>query len=161
MRAPAVVLLLAAACGGTEPTVPSDAVKVPFESLNALFGTARLPSLWTEGRARFAVRDQAVWATVHQRVTGVGTAPAIDFSDRAVIFAAMGSRLSTGYDIVIDEVRKDPAGRLYIMVREIAPGSGCNILASPTSPVTAVRTINAYSTLVFVERTETDRCTVS
>lgn len=155
-------LLFAAAllaCGGEVDTlIPEDADRVPFTSLNGLFGNARITSTWTAGRSRQSLRDQAAWAAVHQQATGAATAPEIDFNDRSVLFAAMGARLSTGFDIVIDEILKDPSGRLYVRLREVVPGPGCGTQATPTSPVTAILTIRDYTSVLYVESTHTDTC---
>ncbi|HEX9895041.1 MAG TPA: protease complex subunit PrcB family protein [Gemmatimonadales bacterium] len=141
--------------------IPADTDLVPFDSLDGLFGGSRIASQWNGGQARLVLRDQAAWAEVYTQATGNPDAQTISFTDRAVFFAATGAKQSTGHDITIDEVRKDREGRLYIVVREIRPGTGCGLQATPTSPVTAIRTINVYTVVVYIERPEVDPCTVS
>ena len=149
-------------CGGsTEPEIPDDADLVPFESLNGLFGNSRIGSQWNAGQARLALRSQAEWAAVYTQATGDPDAQEISFTDRAVFFAATGVRQSTGYDISIDEIRKDSEGRLYVVVREIRPGTICGVMPVQTSPVTAIRTIREYTEVVYVERIHVDPCTVN
>lgn len=147
--------------GSTEPEIPNDADQVPFESLNGLFGDARIGSMWNAGQARRALRSQAEWAEVYTQATGDPTAQEISFTDRAVFFAATGVRQSTGYDISIDEIWKDTEGNLYVVVREIRPGTGCGVLPSQTSPVTAIRTIREYTAVVYLERVQVDPCTTN
>jgi hypothetical protein len=47
----------------------------------------------------------AAWSQIHARRTPVPALPDVDFSRDVVILAAMGARRSTGFSIVIDEVR--------------------------------------------------------
>lgn len=160
------LLLLAGtllSCNGesTGPDIPDDAEFVPFTSLNAFFGGARISSQWMGGRARLELRSQSEWGAVYTQATGDPDPTSILFDDRAVFFAATGLRQSTGYDISIDDVRKDARGQLYIVVREIRPGTGCGVLPSVTSPVTAIHTIREYTRVIYIERVQIDPCTVS
>jgi len=160
MRPSSLLLLALAGCGGgVDAVIPEDVDRVPFTSLNPLFGSARLTSQWSGGRSRQSLKDQAAWATVHMQATGQATAPTLDLASQSVLFAAMGSRLSTGFDVVIDEILKDPSGRLYVRVREVVPGPGCGTQGTPTSPVTAVLTIREYTAVTWVESVETNPCT--
>lgn len=156
-------LVLLASCGGdsTGPEIPDDAEFVPFTTLNSFFGGSRINSQWMGGTARLELRSQTEWAEVYTRATGDPDPVPILFDDRAVFFAAAGSRQSTGYDISIDDVRKDRDGRLYVVVREIRPGPGCGVLPVQTSPVTAVHTIREYTRVIYIERVQVDPCTVS
>jgi hypothetical protein len=99
----------------------------------------------------------AAWSQIHAGRTPVPALPAVDFSRDVVILAAMGTRRSTGFSIVIDEVRV-LAGTFYVRVTETSPGRNCAVGAAITAPVHAVRAPReAVSARFVVTRLET-RC---
>ena len=163
MHRPLLLLVIAAGCGGTEtvPDIPSGSQSVPFITINALFGADRITNNWTGGSSRQVARNQAEWNQLYQAVTGTSPAPAIDFTGQHAFFATTGARISTGHDIVIDEIWKDTGGRLYIVVRSVSPGTTCGGQSVTNSPVTAVLSISEYTGITWLERQSIDNCTSS
>lgn len=139
--------------------IPKDADPVPFDVLDQVFGDFRINSEWSSGPARRVVRTEAEWEALYLDVTGSAGAPAISFTDRSIIFAAMGDRQTTGYDVVFDEIWKD-GDHLFVIYREISPGPGCGIQPGPTSPVAAVRTIKDFSVVTYIIHQVIENCTV-
>lgn len=156
------ILLAATLCGCSEENgtlIPTDADPVPFDVLDQAFGEFRISSEWSSGPARRVVRTEAEWEELYLEVTGSAGAPAISFTDRSIIFAAMGDRLSTGYDVVFDEVWKD-GDHLFVVYREISPGPGCGTQPGPTSPVAAVLTIKDFAVVTYIINQVVENCTV-
>lgn len=156
------ILLALALCACSEENgivIPNDADPVPFDLLDEAFGDFRISSQWSSGPARRVVRNEAEWEELYLAVTGSAGAPAISFTDRTIIFAAMGDRQSTGYDVVFDEIWKD-GDHLFVVYREISPGPGCNIGPGPTSPVAAVLTIRDFSVVTYIIKQVIENCTV-
>ena len=157
------MFLVLAACGGSEavPDIPDGSQSVPFTTINALFGGDRIQNNWAGGASRQVARNQAEWNQLFQTVTGDTPAPAIDFNGQAVFFATTGIKISTGNDIVIDEMWKAPDGRLLIVVRSVSPGNGCSVQSVTNSPVTAVLSISEYTGITWLERQSVNNCTSS
>lgn len=156
------ILLAAALCGCSEENgtlIPTDADPVPFDVLDQAFGDFRISSAWSSGPARRVVRNQTEWEQLYLEVTGSAGAPGISFTDRSIIFAAMGSRQTTGHDLVFDEIWKD-GDHLFVIYREISPGPGCSTQPGPTSPVAAVLTIKDYSVVTYIINQVIENCTV-
>lgn len=163
MRRSLLLLMIAAACGGTEavPDIPPGSQSVPFTTLNALFGGDRIRNNWAGGSSRQVVHNQSEWNQLYQAVTGDSPAPAIDFTGQHVFFATTGVKIITGHDIVIDEMWKAPDGRLLIVVRSVSPGGACGGQSVTNSPVTAVLSISEYTGITWLERQSVDNCTSS
>lgn len=110
---------------------------------------------------RQVIRDweawKALWGEVTRNRAPKPDPPAIDFSGDMVIVAAMGRRSTGGYSISIDEIRRSE-GRLFAVVTEVSPGSGCMTTQAFTAPVTAVRIPWSDEPVTFVERKETQDC---
>ena len=163
MRRALLSLGILAACSGTEilPDIPPGSQSVPFITINGLFGGERIQNSWTGGSSRQVARNQAEWNQLYQTVTGDTPAPAIDFTNQHAFFATTGVKIITGHDIIIHEMWKDRTGRLYIVVRSVTPGGGCNGQSVTNSPVTAVLSISEYTGITWLERQSIDNCTSS
>ena len=164
MRRAILVLGVLTACGSSTdaaPDIPDGSQSVPFTTLNGLFGADRIRNNWTGGSSRQVVRNQAEWNQLYQAVTGDSPAPAIDFTGQHAFFATTGVKISTGNDIVIDEMWKAPDGRDLMMVGSVSPGNGCSVQSVTNSPVTAVLSISEYTGITWLERQSVDHCTSS
>lgn len=87
----------------------------------------------------FAVRDQASWEGLWNQVTqGMYPAPAlpqIDFTKNIVVFAAAGTKSTSGYSIAITSAAETSAG-VTVDVTLTNPGSNCAVSQIVTGPVT-------------------------
>jgi hypothetical protein len=101
------------------------------------------------------VRDGTAWRDVWQRVNRpfipAPAAPAVDFAQEMIVVAALGSRPSTGYDIMIEGAEQD-SSRIEIVVRRSEPAPGCPVGAAVTQPVDMARMRADRRTVRFRER---------
>jgi hypothetical protein len=110
-------------------------------------------------RERLVIRDASVWTAFWNQVySGVSPKPSVpDLNPGEMVVAAtMGSRGSGGYAINIDAIY-DTNDQLFVVVREVSPGSTCMVTAVITAPVIAVR-LPQRTMVSFVERTATRDC---
>lgn len=107
------------------------------------------------------VRDSAAWRQLWTELTRPFVPPPplppIDFAREMVVVAALGSRPTAGYDIVIEGAARDSAG-LEVAVRRISPGAGCPVLAVVTQPVDLARVPTLAVETRFRERTVVTPC---
>ena len=110
---------------------------------------------------RFVVRDSVhwarVWDTAFARQAPVPPLPAVDFATEMVVVAALGTRPSGGYDIVIEGMASE-AGGAAVLVATTAPGDDCFTTAAITEPVVMVRVGTVAGPIRFHERAETHSC---
>lgn len=86
------------------------------------------------------------------------TAPVIDFSERVVVVAAMGTRPTGGYAIRIDRVSY-AGDTLWVEVTSVTPGAGCMTTQALTAPVAAVSVERRPNVSArFLDREETRDC---
>jgi PrcB C-terminal len=112
--------------------------------------------------SRLVVRDaatwQSAWAQVYRGTSPVPPAPSIDFSREMVIVAALGTRGSSGYDVLIDGATEADAGGAVIAIRSTSPGAGCASLTVLTQPVDIARMPIRDGAVTFVERSSVTNC---
>ena len=107
---------------------------------------------------REVIRDSAGWSKWWSRLGASSPAPpAVDFKSQMLVLVAMGSRASTGYDIIVDSVRIRDS-RLLIFVRSTEPAGDCAVGAMATQPVDVVRVTRSPLTPRFVESTHSVHC---
>jgi hypothetical protein len=84
------------------------------------------------------VRDTSswrrIWQRIHQPFIPQPALPAIDFARDMVVVAAMGTRPSGGYNVVIEGAGEDSSG-VEVFVRQSSPAAGCPLSAAFTQPV--------------------------
>ena len=152
-------LLFTTGCGvrqeAPDPEIPPTAVSVPFASLVQM----QYSSLGDE--ARMVVRTRAewvdLWASATEGVQPAEDAPGVDFGRRMVLVAAMGRRATGGFAVRIGSVFQDPE-RLYAVVTETSPGSGCLTTQAFTAPVSAISIPLSAKPVSFVRRSDTLSC---
>jgi len=140
-----VVLTLVAACAcratmaSGQPGLARD--PSPFARLAANNASFSVFSGFTDS-ARLVVRDSGAWREtwqmIHRPFIPPPPVPPIDFSREMVIVAALGTRSSEGYEVVLENVREDTAG-VEIAVRVNEPAPGCPVSAVLTQPVDLAR----------------------
>jgi hypothetical protein len=107
------------------------------------------------------VRDSATWRQLWAELTRPfippPPLPTIDFAREMIVVAALGSRPTAGYDIVIEGAARDSTG-LEVAVRRTNPGAGCPVLAVVTQPVDLARVPTLAVDTRFRERTVVTPC---
>jgi len=141
------------------PDVPDDAVAIVRDDFQDAVDGMRHFSGYDEP-ARRVIRDRETWTRVWLRVTTNASSrslPQVDFDRHMIIFAAMGSKPSTGYQIQITELYRRGED-IYAVVLEQSPGRGCVVGPAITAPVAAALVPRTSGRVHFVERTRTHRC---
>jgi hypothetical protein len=110
---------------------------------------------------RVVVRDarawEAAWRAVWSNHTPVPALPAIDFEREMVVVAALGSRRSGGYGILVDGATRTADGAEVSILKQV-PGAGCGNTAAITTPVDIARLPRVQGAVRFRERTEVREC---
>ena len=155
-RAPAVTEVPAQSTGG--PMLPVRSLGTPaFDSAVAAF---RYNS-GVDRHARLVVRSQAEWATlwaeITRNVSPVPPVPAVDFAERMVLVAAMGTRSSGGHAIAVETV-ESAGGVLRASVVERSPGARCVTTGALTQPLAAVVVPRTAGEVAWAERTAVVDC---
>lgn len=168
MRRPVLLsaLVLSAACGGAAlPSVPNDANRIEAPAAaRAAFDSAMSgisSHTGVQDRRRQVIRDAdtwaAVWAEVVTPYVPTPALPTVDFSEYMIVFVAMGTRNSGGYDIEVDAVLDDSAA-LVARVRETSPGPSCMTTQALTAPVAAKLVPRRDRVVTWAEQTSTHNC---
>jgi protease stability complex PrcB-like protein len=142
--------------GDRSESVPIDRLRDGDHAYTTYSGIANSTSV--------VVRDSAAWRHLWAELTRPFVPPPplppIDFAREMVVVAALGSRPTAGYDIVIEGAARDSAG-LEVAVRRTSPGAGCPVLAVVTQPVDLARVPTLAVDTRFRERTVVTPCTGS
>jgi hypothetical protein len=121
---------------GSELT-PLDRVSVPLTRFRAdSFSYTHSSGLNEHGYQ--VITDEAtwnqLWQEIHATTTPVPPIPGVDFSREMVVAAALGSRNTGGYDVLLAEASEE-SGRLKVQVLELSPGTTCATATVLTQPV--------------------------
>jgi hypothetical protein len=139
--------------------VPNDAVAIVGDDFeDALEGMRHFSGY--EERARRVIRDRDTWIRVWLRVTTTASSrpvPQVDFDRHMIIFAAMGTRPNTGYQIEIVQLYRRGED-VYAVVRETSPGRNCVVGQAITAPVTAALVPRTSGQVHFVEQRSVRHC---
>jgi hypothetical protein len=92
--------------------------------------------------ARVIVRDEATWRSTWSAIwsgtSPVPEVPVVDFDREMIVVAALGSRPTGGYGILVQSANVNDDG-LMITIRTIAPGPHCGTTQAFTQPVDLAR----------------------
>jgi hypothetical protein len=83
--------------------------------------------------------------------------PAIDFNREMVVAAALGTRNSAGYDVLLTEA-SEVSGRITVRVLELSPGSSCATAAVLTQPVDLATLPRTAEPVEFVATSKVREC---
>jgi hypothetical protein len=104
---------------------------------------------------RAVVRDSSAWRQLWQQINRPfippPSLPPIDFQREMVVVAALGSRPSAGFDVMIEGAAEDSSG-IEVDVRRSSPAAGCPVPAVETQPVDLARLPASARSLRFRER---------
>ena len=171
VRFGAIALAVAlGACAGADPASPPGNVVTPPGDPGTTITVVRLRSepysfAYYSGLSesdRIVVRDevtwQAMWKQVWRNAGRVPDLPAVDFSREMILVAALGTRGSGGYGILIDGATEAGADGIDVVIRSISPGTSCARTAALTQPVDIARLPLRAGKIEFTERAEVSSC---
>jgi hypothetical protein len=145
------------ACASDGPFAPRAAVELGarevFSLQNAWSGFAQPTRRLVTNEAEWA----ATWATLHANVEPKPALPEIDFGSSVLVVVAMGSRPTSGYSVIVEDVRAH-RGVFYVTVRERSPGPSCGAFQAITQPVHVVEVARQGTTARFEVQRETFAC---
>jgi hypothetical protein len=155
----AALLIATAACAEdpVTPGVPPGSVLLTAQEVFTL------KNGWSgiETPTRTVISDDAAWAAawaqIHAHATEVPPLPAIDFDNSVLVMAAMGTRPTGGYEVIIESVRAHNGG-LLVSVLERSPGSSCGTYQALTAPIHVVQVPRSGTSGTFSVRQETYSC---
>lgn len=103
---------------------------------------------------RLVIRDnatwQSVWTSIWSGTTPVPAAPNVDFAKEMVIVAALGSRPTGGYGILVDSAMMT-SSRLTVWIGTSSPGPRCVTTQAFTSPVDIARIQRIDAPVGFID----------
>jgi hypothetical protein len=110
---------------------------------------------------RTVVRDSLNWRTLWERINRPffppPPLPAIDFGREMVVVAALGTRSSAGYDVVIEGAEQSSNG-IEVALRRASPAPGCPVPAVMTQPLDLARIPASDQPVRFRERSVVVPC---
>ena len=110
---------------------------------------------------RLVIRDDAtwhsVWASIWSGTTPTPTTPNVDFTKEMVILAALGSRSTGGYGIVVDSAMMTSTG-LGVWIGTSSPGRQCITTQAFTSPVDIARIQRIDAPVDFIDVPKVIQC---
>jgi len=111
---------------------------------------------------RILIRDveswRATWAEIFQGHSSAPELPQVNFAQEMVVVAALGSRPTGGFGILIDGANEAGSDGTLIRVRTIAPGPRCGTTQAFTAPVDLARLARREGEVRFVDRAEVHTC---
>jgi protease stability complex PrcB-like protein len=148
-----------AACGGSVSEPPAG-TPIPLTRLSANPYSLTCCSAIAQSERR-VVRDNATWQTVWTE-TWRGTSPtpalpSVDFTKEMLIVAALGSRSTGGYGIVVDSALMTSSG-LTVWIGTSSPGARCITTQAFTSPVDIARVQRIDAPVGFVDVPRVVQC---
>ncbi len=137
------------ACG--QPEAPTKATPLPLARLATESRAFMIFSGYPEATTR-VVRDrdawQSAWNEIHRNLMPVPPLPDVDFSAEMIVLAAMGTRPSSGYDIVLTGASETNAV-VTVEAEARSPGPKCVTLTVLTSPLDVARIPKRPASVVF------------
>ena len=109
----------------------------------------------------FVIKDAGAWSALWQRIyatqTPVPPLPDVDFNTQMVVAAALGSKPTGGYDVLLTEAARDTGG-IVIAVRAASPGAHCFVTLALTQPVDIARLVKTGGDVRFEQTRHTVDC---
>jgi hypothetical protein len=97
----------------------------------ALYSGVRAPE-------HLVIRDAAAWSALWQNIHATADPmpplPDVDFGQEMIVAAALGTRNSGGYNVLLTQANEDSGG-VEIQVLETSPGADCFTTQALTQPI--------------------------
>lgn len=140
----AVPLLWLVACRGADvPSLDPGLINPPAVApltLTRLRTDSIAFALYSGVRApeNLVVRDAAAWSAlwqnIHATTDPMPPLPDVDFGQEMIVAAALGTRNSGGYNVLLTQANEDSGG-VEIQVLETSPGADCFTTQALTQPI--------------------------
>ncbi len=112
-------------------------------------------------RENLVVRDAAAWSAlwqnIHATTDPTPPLPDVDFSQEMIVAAALGTRNSGGYNVLLAGAIEDSEG-VQITVLETSPGADCFTTQALTQPIDLGRMERRDGSVHFVVTQHIKRC---
>lgn len=141
-----VVLAMTACSSPSSPSTPLSLTRFRAEptSFLAISGYDQPVTLVIHDRDTWV----RTWNDIHRRLSPVPALPEVDFTKEMALVAAIGSRPSSGFEVVFTGATE--AGDVVtIDVESRSPGPGCVTLTVVTTPVDLARIPRRNGAIVF------------
>lgn len=110
---------------------------------------------------RLVVRDEAtwhsVWASIWSGIMPVPATPNVDFTKEMLIVAALGSRSTGGYGILVDSAMTTNSG-LTVWIGTWSPGPRCLTTQAFSAPLDVVRLQRIDGSVGFIDIPKVVQC---
>ena len=110
---------------------------------------------------RAVVRDEAAWrgawAAIWRRHSPEPPLPQVDFDREMLVIAALGTRPTTGYGILVDSAFAEGDG-LLVRIRTVTPGPRCGTGQALTQPVDVARLTRTQGVVRFRDEPQVHDC---
>jgi hypothetical protein len=107
------------------------------------------------------IRDPAAWSAlwqrIHANVDPMPPLPEVDFSQEMIVAAALGTRATGGYNVLLTQATEDSNG-IQIHVLETSPGANCFNTQALTQPIDLGRVDRREVPVHFVVVQHDERC---
>lgn len=159
----AFAALILGACANADFLLPQPAVEgepIQIERLRAE-PYPLTPYSGLADSARIVVRDtetwRATWSAIWRTHSPEPALPNVDFSREMLVVAALGTRSSGGYSILVDSAYQHN-DHVEVVVRKISPGSRCFVTGALTQPVDVARLPRSPLPVRFREESLVHNC---
>jgi hypothetical protein len=156
MRGPQLAfaaLMAGTAFGCSSPTSPGQAAPVSIMRFGPSGRALTSFSGYSEPQ-RFVVRDSATWAmvweTIYQSVSPRPDMPPVDFTRNMVLVVALGTRPTTGWDILLDSAVLGSDG--LVVYERLSSAASNTVLPVVTRPVDVGVIPRSTGPVQFVDR---------
>jgi hypothetical protein len=154
------VVAVSASCGGSDLTQPAGTslpiVRLRSEPYSFTFYSG------LDKRARLVVRDpvtwRAIWNQIYLRQSPVPPLPQVDFSRDMIVVAALGTRSTGGYSILLVGASEAANNGVAVIVNSSSPGSKCIVTEAFTQPVDIARLPLRDGAVSFVDQSHVSDC---
>lgn len=106
---------------------------------------------------RDAAAWSALWQNIHATIDPIPPLPDVDFGQEMIVAAALGTRNSGGFNVLVTQATEDSEG-VEIQVLETSPGADCFNTQALTQPIDLGRIERRDGPVRFVVTQQIQRC---
>jgi hypothetical protein len=157
------LLALVAACGGKPGASGLTPSRAPIAHTRIGAGPAdQVVNSDFETPANLLITDAAewrsVWEKLHAGLTPLPPAPAVDFTQEAVVLVAIGQQPNGGHSVRIDSVNRAGSDSIVVRATHRIPGPDCITTQALVEPVDLARIPRPSGPVGFVVQVATYPC---
>jgi len=106
---------------------------------------------------RDAAAWSALWQNIHATTDPIPPLPDVDFGQEMIVAAALGTRTSGGYNVLLTQAIEDGGG-VEVQVLETSPGATCITTQALTQPIDLARVTRREGSVHFQVMQHVERC---